>query len=227
MTLIVGIKAAEGITLAADSLVREGDATFPTARKLFTLRNQSHIAVAFCGLMSLGRGQLLPASMLVEELDAQLEREGRERMTVQAFADLLSETLLGAWRATMPEEHDDPTMDVVVAGMNDGARYGEFWTFKIPTQPELQKRPSAAFDFAMSYWGNTRGLSAMIDPYVFPFRFMPLPSCIELAEFVIAGTSRLEGFSTSRQRVGGPVDVVTITQAEGVRWVRRKTLWSE
>lgn len=67
----------------------------------------------------------------------------------------------------------------------------------------------------------------MIEPYEFPFRFMPLQSCVELAEFVIAGTSRLEGWSESPQRVGGLVDVVTITQADGVRWVRCKPFWSE
>lgn len=223
MTLIVGIQAAQGMVLAADSLIREGDAVFDTARKLFTLRSQSHLAEACCGLMS---GQLIPVSTVVEALDAQLLQEGRGRLPVGEFAALPSEGLLAVWQATMPAEAGELATEVVVVGIDEGARYGEIWTFRVPTRPEPERMESEEWHFAMNYWGEgARALRVMLEPFDFPFRFMPLQSCAELAEFAISSIAQLQGWSQNPQRVGGPVDVVTIAHAEGVRWVRQKAFW--
>jgi hypothetical protein len=59
----------------------------------------------------------------------------------------------------------------------------------------------------------------MVEPYCFPFGIMPLQDCALFAEHLITSTAQLEAWSTKRQRVGGPVQLVTITQTGGVRWV--------
>jgi hypothetical protein len=58
-----------------------------------------------------------------------------------------------------------------------------------------------------------------------PFDIMPLPDCAVFASQLISSTAQLEAWSTRGQRIMGPVQVVTITQADGVRRVRCKAFW--
>jgi hypothetical protein len=56
-----------------------------------------------------------------------------------------------------------------------------------------------------------------------PLDRMPLAACADLAAFLIQTTIDWQRFQAGGQcGVGGPVDVLTITSADGARFVRRK-----
>jgi hypothetical protein len=217
MSLIVGIRAAEGLVLATDGLLRRDEAVFLTARKLFTFPEQPHVAVAVCGLLSLGRGDLRPITVLMDAFRDELRAGGSQRLATFLVAQMLGAFLAVQWQAVMSPDADQ-TMDLIVAGFDQGMPYGELWRLQLPTQPEplLQRLPQQAF-FA-GYWGFLAGVDKMTDPYAFPFDIMPLADCAALAAHLITSTAQLEAWSTKLQRIGGPVQVVTITQADGVRW---------
>lgn len=58
----------------------------------------------------------------------------------------------------------------------------------------------------------------MVEPYTFPFDIVALADPAALAAHLITNTAQLEAWSTRRQHLGGPVPVVTRTQAHGARW---------
>ena len=54
------------------------------------------------------------------------------------------------------------------------------------------------------------------------FRFQ---SSVDLAVYLVTMTVAAQSFTYGRiQGVGGPIDVATITQADGFQWVRRKQI---
>jgi hypothetical protein len=218
MSLIVGIRAAEGLVLATDSLLRWDEAVYLTARKLFTFPEQPHVAVAACGLLSLGRGELRPLPVLMDAFRDELRAAGGQRLSTYLVAQMLGAFLAAQWRALMPS-NDDQTMDLIVAGFDQGMPYGDLWRLQLPTQPAplLQRLPTQAY-FA-GYWGSLAGVDKMTDPYAFPRDIMPLADCAALAAHLITSTAQLEAWSTKPQRIGGPAQVVTIAQADGARWV--------
>ena len=160
MSLIVEIRAAKGLVLATDSFMQRDDAVFLTARKLFTFPSQPHLAVAICGTLSLGRGNLRPVSVLMDALTS------------------------------------DPATHVSFSGFD--------------------RVPTAIF---AAYWGHTAGVLGIVAPYTSPFDFMPLTGCADLAQHLIISTAQLAAWSTMPQRIGGLVQLVTITQADGARTV--------
>ncbi|MFT4039853.1 MAG: hypothetical protein QM692_16870 [Thermomicrobiales bacterium] len=95
MSVIVGIRAAQGLVLATDSLTRRGDAVFLSASKRFTCPSQPHIAVAACGLLSLGRGELRSLAVLMDAFAADIAQSVPHRMATYLFADTLSDYLSG------------------------------------------------------------------------------------------------------------------------------------
>ena len=220
MSLIIGIRAAEGLVLATDSLSVRDDAVFLSARKLFVVEGQTHLAVAVCGLLSLGRGDLRPITVLMAEFEQELRQySGGQRLPTAVVGQQLGEFLMRHWRECMPADDTDSETDVILAGIDQGMRYGEIYWLKLPKQPEprIQRLPKQSF-FA-GYWGHVPGLDKMTDPYSFPFDIMPIQDAAALAEHLISSTSKLERWSTKPQRTGGPVRLVTITQGAGVTWV--------
>ena len=217
MSLIVGIRAAQGLVLATDSMTRRDDATFFTARKLFTFPSQPHLAVAVSGLLSLGRGELRSIAVLMDTFSAEIPARsaGLDRVPTAIFAAQLGEYLSTVWQSCMLPA-DDETLDLVVAGYDAGMPYGELYWLSIPNDlaPQLKRAPAQPF-FA-GFWGHTSGVRAMVEPYTFPCDIMPLADCAALAAHLITSTAQLEASSTKPQRTGGPVQLVTITQAAGV-----------
>lgn len=230
MSLIVGIRAAEGLVLATDSLSCRDDAVYFTARKLFTFPAQPHVAVAARGLLSLGRGELRPIAVLMDEFSAQLDTQAlldrKQRLPTAMFAAQLGQYLANIWHEGK-QSATDPSLELIVAGYDLGMPYGEIYRLQIPNQPEpALQRPTDQLFFA-AYWGHTPGVRAMVEPYSFPFDIMPLQDCADLAAHLISSTAQLEAWSSKPQRIGGPVDVVAITHITGVNWVRQKTFWQD
>lgn len=217
MSLIVGIRAAEGLVLATDSLTRRDDAVYLTARKLFTFPEQPHVAVAVCGLLSLGHGDFRPITVLMEEFHATLRAQGNERLATFAVAQELGALLKARWETLMLPE-DEKSMTVIVAGFDAGFPYGEFFIVEIPDKPEPRLYRAGHQSFFAGFWGDTAGARSMVEPHTFPFAIMPMADCATLAEHLITSTAQLEAWSSARQQTGGTVQLVTITQADGARW---------
>jgi hypothetical protein len=217
MSLIVGIRAAQGLVLATDSMTRRDDAAFFTARKLFKFPSQPHVAAAVCGTLSLGRGELRSVSVLMDAFAEQLRIAGGQRLSTFQVAQQLGAYLTAEWQEHMlPEDDDD--LDVIVAGYDPGFPYGEFYVVEIPRNPEPRVYRVGQQSFFVAYWGHTTGVRSIVEPYTFPFDIMPLVDCAALASHLITSTARLETWSSKRQRIGGPVKAVTITQADGAQW---------
>lgn len=60
----------------------------------------------------------------------------------------------------------------------------------------------------------------MTAPYTFLLAIMPLADCAVLARHLISSTAQLEAWSSKRHRIGGAVQLGTMMQAYGARWVR-------
>lgn len=220
MSLIVGIRAAEGLVLATDSMSRREDAVYFNARKLFTFPAQPHVAVAVYGLLSLGRGQLKPIAVLMDEFSARLDTQalldGSQRLPTAVFATQLGQYLSDIWQAGK-QPADDPALELIVAGYDLGMPYGDFYRLTIPAEPAPALLRPTNQPFFAAYLGHTSGVRAMVEPYSFPFSIMPLADCGALAAHLITSTAQLEAWSTKPQRIGGPAQLVTITQAAGAR----------
>lgn len=114
---------------------------------------------------------------------------------------------------------------MIVAGYDLGRLYGELAQLQIPVQPQpALRRPPDKLFFA-ACWGHTPGVRAMVEPYAFPVGIMPWQDCADLAAHLVTSTALLETWSSQSQRMGGPVDVVAMTPATGVIWVRQQTFW--
>ena len=60
-----------------------------------------------------------------------------------------------------------------------------------------------------------------------PFAFLPLQDCVDLSVLLIRTTMAIQNWMVGIRGVGGPIDVATITQTEGFRWVQQKTIVGE
>ncbi len=216
MSLIVGIRAAEGLVLATDSLLRREDAVYHTARKLFTFARQPHVAVAIYGLLSLGQGAFRPVSALIDAFGATLPSAPSSILPTLLLAEQLRVYLDEQWRV-LKTPADAARLKLVIAGIDPGMPNGELYWLEVPGQspPVLQSHPG--LPFFHGFWGDATATAAMTNPYYFPFDIMPLQDCADLAVHLITSTAQLETWSTKRQNIGGPVQLVTITQADGAR----------
>jgi hypothetical protein len=133
----------------------------------------------------------------------------------------------------------------LVGGYDEGASYGRAFLFLIPAQPipaeqnatdfgitwggqsEVAFRLLYGYDGELLAFIRTQlGLTqAQVDTLTqqmrprfdagIPYQFLPLQDCVDLAVFLIRNTISFQQFRTTVRGVGGPVQVATVTQAEG------------
>lgn len=60
-----------------------------------------------------------------------------------------------------------------------------------------------------------------------PYQFLPLQDCVDLSIFLIRSTITLQTWQVGIRGVGGAIDVATITQTEGFRYVQQKMIRGE
>lgn len=58
----------------------------------------------------------------------------------------------------------------------------------------------------------------------FPWAFMPLQDCVDLATSLINTTITLQRLSIMQQGCGGPIDVATITRKDGIKFIKKKSI---
>jgi hypothetical protein len=116
-------------------MTRRDAATFYAARRLFTFPSQPHLAVAACGLLSLGHGELRSITVLMDgfsaEVDTQTRLTGNVRISTAMFAAQLGAYLSTVWKSCMLPE-DKETLDLVVAGIDLGMPYGVLYSLQVP-----------------------------------------------------------------------------------------------
>lgn len=155
MSLGIVFKGAEGIVLAADSRVTlfaqvpnpqgpQGQnsllipATFDNATKLFRIASQRHIAAVTYGAGAIGNTAPRTASSFVPELESELQTAAVGRLTVQDFAQRLSDFFSRQWSTAGMPNPTQPGQDMVfyVAGYDDDASpYGRVFEISIPSRP--------------------------------------------------------------------------------------------
>ena len=227
MTVIVGIKAAAGIVLAADGYQRNGQQVYDTSRKLFTLKQQPHVAVAFFDLLSLRCPRCIPASTLMARFDAVLPDAAADgEVPTLAIAATLGNVLEHAWDGA-GMARGTANMRVVVGGVDRTDAYGNLYHLTIPqgSTPKLVL-PKPRQEFFVQAWQRAQFTEIVRRRYRFPFDEMPIESCAELAEFLVQGTIKMDRLSDWQESVGGVAEVVTITPGEGARWYRQTPHWA-
>lgn len=161
MSLGIVFKGSEGIVLAADSRVtltaRRANsqvllpAHFDNATKLLKVAGQQFVAAVTYGAGAIDEMEPRTAHSFMPEFEATLQAG---RLTVQDFAQKLSDFFLKQWQSLMPSGYSGPDMVFLVGGYDDGQPYGRMFELFIPTNPTPSERnPSPEFGMV---WGGQR-----------------------------------------------------------------------
>jgi hypothetical protein len=169
MSLGIVIKGPEGLVLAADSRVtiatQMPDGTrlpvsFDNARKLLNFQEHRYVGAVTYGLA--GIGLRTAYSFLPEfeaDLQAELQSQNLERLSVGQFAERLSIFFMRQWNAVPPPPPPPPgappqNITFLVAGFNEREPYGEVYLIEIPNCPNpMQHHPAPTFGMT---WGGQR-----------------------------------------------------------------------
>lgn len=257
MSLGVVIKGSEGIVLAADSRVtldvKRGNqsrppAYFDNATKLLSFTKQPHIGAVTYGVAIIGNRT---PHTYIPEFENSLEGG---RLSVEEFTQKLKTFFRHRLKSEPQKRSPGAETVFLVGGYNDGASYGEVYTFSLPSEsPPIRKRREEQFGMD---WGGQwdivgrliqghsldllpalhsdqtlsddqrNTISAALKRFEFPipYEVLPLQDCVNLATLLIRTTISMQSLSLASRGVGGPIDVATITQAEGLKFMQKKTI---
>lgn len=167
MSLAIVVKGSEGIVLATDSRVTlhfdvtdpvagthvSVPATYDNAPKLLKITGQEHVAAVTYGLGTLGYPETRTAHSLLPELEATLT--GKNRLSVEEFANALAEFFTEQWTTRVPEGSDSADeMYFVVAGYDSNAPYGRVFDLTIPSRPQPIECTHTVDGFGIVYGGQ-------------------------------------------------------------------------
>jgi 20S proteasome alpha/beta subunit len=267
LSLGIAFKGPEGIVLAADSRVTL-TATLPNnqvlpayydnATKLLKVGGQDYVGVVTYGQGAIGQVEPRTAQSYVPEFEVELGQVARpsNRLSVQEFAQRLSDFFLQRWQAANMPANADP-MIFLVAGFDEGAPYGRVFQISIPNIPapveqnvgqfgitlggqsEFVTRLLAGYDqrvpgLVAQNLGLTQPQTAALDQFLranlgtpIPYNFLPLQDCVDLAILLIRTTVATQAFTVGIRGVGGSIDVATITRIEGFQPIQTKRIVGE
>ena len=167
MSLAVVFKGPEGIVLAADSRVTLNAqfeappgppvtvaATYDNATKLLKVKGQEYVGAVTYGMGAIGQQQPRTAHSYLPEFEASLAQE--QRMTVQDFAQRLSDFFLARWNDAHMPNPVPPGQEMVflVGGYDATAAYGSVFEIFIPSRPTPHEViPAGQFG---AVWGGQR-----------------------------------------------------------------------
>ena len=265
MSLGIVIKGPEGIVLAADTRLTlahpdHAIVTYDNASKVLELGDNA--AAVTYGVGSIGGRSA--HSLMPQFRNLQYERmvdeagpfvsipRAEANLSVSSWAIDLGGFFLKQWVKASSIQEQQP-MAFIVAGINEGAAYGEVYQISgIGSNPVQIHQDS----FGMVWGGQTDLASRIINGYdgnliqslgtipgvepsevlrsysekyalPVPYAVLPLQDCIDLAIFLIRATITLQGLAWTSRGVGGTIEVVTITPEEGVQWVQKRKIRGE
>lgn len=166
MSLGIVIKGPEGLVLAAESRItlaatlttpqgpQQIPVYFDSATKLlsFSVPNTT-VGVVTYGQAVIGQQTPRTAASFIPEFESSLPKE---RLTVLAFAEKISEFFLKQWRSSMPPDDklaNIPNMTFVVAGFNPDEVYGQVFIVEIPRVPQPIERNKGS-EFGITFGGQ-------------------------------------------------------------------------
>lgn len=211
-----------------------------------------YVAVITYGQAVIGTdiNDLRTAHSYVPELVGKL---GDVRLTTAGYAEVISEFFMEQWNDKMPADHKGGPMTFVVGGIDEGEAYGKIFLFTIPNEPKPVEQNKDEFGITWGgqveyatrliygYDPNLLGAIekalnldstalALVQEAIRPLRMpvpysvLPLQDCIDYATFLIDATTKAQSLGIGLRGVGGPIDVVTITRTEGLRFIQQKIL---
>jgi len=263
MSLGIAFKGPEGIVLAADSRVTLNaelridkqktilPATFDNATKLLYVEKQTHVGAVTYGLGAINgsTGPRTAHSFLPEFM----ERLPEERMTVEAFAESLSEFFL----EQIGDEYQGPDMAFLIGGYDENQPYGKVFELAVPSKPTPVERNEGQFGIL---WGGQKSFVDRLiqgyDPQLLnivrqvgnisggrmdtletrlrdeltariPYQSLPLQDCVDLSIFLVRTTVTIQQWIVDIRGVGGAIDVATITRTGGFKHVQQKSISGE
>lgn len=266
MSLGIVFKGPEGIVLAADSRVTlhaemlDGQqrtlipASFDSATKLLYIPGKKHryVGAITYGLGAIGAGEPRTPHSFIPELEDRFK--GKDRMSVEAFAQEFSDFFMEQWEKSMPGPHAGPNITFLIGGYDEEEIHGRVFKVEIPTGPTPQEQHAGQFGVT---WGGqlqyTTRLIKGYDPRLpelvqsslglsdeqkaaleqqlagnlslrIPYQFLPLQDCVDLSVFLIRTTIQLQTWVVDVRGVGGAIDVATITRAGGIELIQKKTV---
>ena len=252
MSLVVTVKGSEGIAVAADSRVTlqaQGfPSTFDNATKLLAFENPHNwVSAVVCGTATIG-GRTHHSQML--EFEATL---GQSRLSVHEYAQRLSNFFQNKWIASGQSLGADDA-EFIVCGYDVGSIYGSVYRFRVPNSPspvevnagvvgltwggqysvinrilrgydtKLLDLLQRDFSFSAEQIESLRQILSSDIHLRIPLDTLALQDCVDLSTFLIRTTIEAQSLSTDLRGVGGAIDVATLTQADGFKWVNRKQI---
>ncbi len=230
-------------------------ATFDNATKLLSVPGQPYVGAVTFGLGALGQAEPRTAASFLPEFDKTLA--GLARLSVEEFAAALSDFYMGQWKRLMPAGYAGDDMIFLVGGYDDGAAYGRVFSLSIPKEPAPLEQFAGDFgavwggqrayadrlmngfdDATIAGVRDHLGLnpSQVTDlitylkqhnPMPIPYQFLPLQDCVDLCVALVRSTINMQRFIIDVRGVGGPIDVATVTPADGFRPVQQKEIRGE
>jgi len=264
MSLGVVIKGPEGVVLAADSRVtlqagKKGKppfiVNFDNTSKLMSFSEpHDYVGAVTYGLAVIGSRT---ASSFLPEFEQDVLSNKTKRLSVQKYAEELSNFFMERWEKVMPRDYKGPGMTFIIGGYDEKDAYGKVFLFSIPEQPELQ--PRNPDDFGMTWGGQLQVASRIIhgyDPnimpilqnkfslsqeqmnslviefrknleYPIPYEVLPLQDCIDLAIFLIRSTISAQHLAIGVRGVGGLIEVAVVTRTNPLNYIQKKKIRGE
>ena len=251
MTLIVAVRSAEGIVVAGDTLASGAASvpiianldvacqhcgettqvrnhaigstrvplnTFPSARKVFPFVERFGVGVY-------GQGVIVNQTpfFAIRQLEAQVRREGREPIGVEACARAIAEHLSPMMKSD-PQVPSDEVVGCQVSGYDD----------ENPNTVDVQidgdgKWKTRSFTNLFGY--TTSGEHSVVNALNqlhqgqqgAQFSLVSLGDAIDVAEFLIRTTIDHHRFGPLVPTVGGNIDIGQVTPHKGYTWIRRSS----
>lgn len=162
MSLGIVVKGPEGLVLAAESRITLGaqigsqqlPVYFDNATKLLSFSPpNTTVGVVTYGQAVIGQQNPRTAASFIPEFEASLPKE---RLTVLAFAEKISEFFLKQWQSNMPPPDKTPilpNMTFVIAGFDVDEVYGQVYIVEIPRIPVPVAR-SPGNEFGITFGGQ-------------------------------------------------------------------------
>lgn len=166
MSLGIAFKGPEGIVLAADSRVTLTatlnnanspgmvlPCTYDNATKLLRVNGQDHVGAITYGVGSIGALEPRTAHSFIPEFESKLKDNGSSRLSVEDFANKLSEFFLGKWTAAQMPNPSPDQMIFLIGGYDSDAPYGKLFEFHIPNKATPMEWHGAPGTFG-AVWGG-------------------------------------------------------------------------
>jgi hypothetical protein len=177
MSLGIAFKGPEGIVLAADSRVTLNaqiqvpggpelllPATFDNATKLLKVKGQDYVGAITYGAGAISQQEPRTAHSFIPEFESSLA--DTQRLSVQEFAQRLSDFFMARWAAAGMPNPAPPGQDMVflVGGYDDGAAYGRVFEIFIPSRPAPRETLPAG-QFGATWGGQHQIVSRLINGF--------------------------------------------------------------